>query len=199
MYDLVYLYLDILDALPHEKVTLIGLSFGGWIAAEVAAACSHRLDKLVLVDPVGIKVGGREERDIVHLFNTAPAEVQRLGWHDPSKQRAGLGGVGWQQQIEGMSDEQLVIAARDWDALCVYGWRPHLYNPKLAQWLQRIAVPTLLLWGASDQIVTPAYGAAYRQRIPGARLEVIPEAGHHPELEQPEAFVASVRRFMVEG
>jgi pimeloyl-ACP methyl ester carboxylesterase len=196
VYDLVHLYQDLLDDLPHDKVALIGLSFGGWIAAEVAVNCSHKLDKLILVDPVGIKIGGREERDIVHLFNTSPAEVSRRAWHDPAKERSGLFGLGWQQHLDAMSDEELVIAARNWDALCLYAWRPHLYNPQLKRWLHRIKVPTLLLWGASDRIVTPGYGEAYSRLIPGSRLEFIAAAGHHPELEQPEAFVGRVVRFL---
>ena len=61
MYDLVHFYRELLDALP-EKATMIGFSFGGWIAAEVAASGHPNLDRLVLVDPVGIKLGGREER-----------------------------------------------------------------------------------------------------------------------------------------
>ena len=196
VYDLVHHYQDLLDSLPHEKVALIGFSFGGWIAAEVAVNCSHRLERLILVDPVGIKIGGREERDILHLFNTAPAEVSRRGWHDPARQGPGRFGVGWQQHLEAMTDEEMVIAARNWDALCLYAWRPHLYNPQLKRWLRRVTVPTLLLWGASDQIVTPRYGRAYSQLIPGSRLEIIPEAGHHPELEQPEAFVERVVQFL---
>ena len=196
VYDLVRLYQDLLDDLPHEKVALMGFSFGGWIAAEVAVNYSHKLEKLILVDAVGIKIGGREERDIVHLFNTSPAEVSRRGWHDPAKQRPGLLGVGWQQQLEAMSDEEMVIAARNWDALCLYAWRPHLYNPQLKYWLHRIRIPTLVLWGASDQIVTPRYGQAYSRLIPGARFEIIAEAGHHPELEQPEAFVERLVQFL---
>src|SRR3954468_16431424 len=107
MYDLVHLYLSLIDQLADERLTVLGLSFGGWIAAEIAAACAHRIGRLILVDPVGIKVSGREDRNIVHLFNTHPAEVQRLGWHDPAMQQPGLGGVGWQQQIDGMTDEQI--------------------------------------------------------------------------------------------
>src|SRR5207247_11058102 len=42
--DLVHLYLDVLDALPFEKVTLVGLSFGGWLAAELAVEWAHRLE-----------------------------------------------------------------------------------------------------------------------------------------------------------
>src|SRR5437588_6570793 len=82
IYDLVHLYLAVLDELPYDKVTLIGLSFGGWLAAEIAVACSHRLSKLVLVDSVGIKISGRETRDILDVFNVNPAEVRRGSWHD---------------------------------------------------------------------------------------------------------------------
>jgi pimeloyl-ACP methyl ester carboxylesterase len=71
-----------------------------------------------------------------------------------------------------------------------------MYNPQLARWLDRIAVPTLVLWGASDRIVTPAYGRAYSASIPGARFEVIEGAGHHPEIEQAKAFVDSVVAFL---
>src|SRR4051812_12497640 len=158
MYDLVHFYQDFLDTLPDEQVTLVGCSFGGWLAAEIAVNYGHRLERLVLVDAVGIKGGGREERDIVHLFNTSPAELGRLAWHDPAKQRPGMLGLGWQQHLEAMADEEIVTAARGWDTLCLYAWRPHLFNPRLKRWLHRISVPTLVLWGASDRIVTPSYG-----------------------------------------
>src|SRR5580704_5061330 len=83
IYDLTRLYLALLDQLPYERVTLMGLSFGGWLAAEVAAASCHRIANLILVDPVGIKIGGPEERDILDVFNTHPAEVRRKSWADP--------------------------------------------------------------------------------------------------------------------
>ncbi len=57
-----------------------------------------------------------------------------------------------------MSDDELVVRARNWEALCLYGWQPYMHNPQLKRWLRRIDVPTLVLWGASDGIVTPAYG-----------------------------------------
>ena len=196
MYDLVHVYRDVLDALPG-KVAMVGFSFGGWIAAEVAAAGHPKLDRLILVDPVGVKLGGREERDIVHFFNTNPAELTRRAWHDPANRPAGLYGLGWQVDIgEAMSDEDMVLLARNWDALCLYAWRPHMYNPQLRHWLRRIAVPSLVLWGASDRIVTPDYGRAYAGLIPGARFELIESAGHHPELEQPSRFVEAAARFL---
>jgi pimeloyl-ACP methyl ester carboxylesterase len=196
MYDLVHLYRDVLDTLP-APATMIGFSFGGWIAAEVAVGGHPKLDQIVLVDPVGIKLGGREERDIVHLFNTNPAELARRAWHDPAARPAGVYGLGWQADIDAVADDaDLIALARNWDALCLYAWRPHMYNPQLKHWLRRITVPSLVLWGASDRIVTPDYGRAYSALIPGARFATIDNAGHHPELEQPHAFVAEIARFL---
>jgi pimeloyl-ACP methyl ester carboxylesterase len=95
-----------------------------------------------------------------------------------------------------MSNEALVAHARNREALCLYAWHPYMYNPRLARWLARIAVPTLVLWGASDRVVTPAYGRAYAARIPGARFEIIEAAGHHPEIEQPGTLAERVRAFL---
>jgi pimeloyl-ACP methyl ester carboxylesterase len=196
MYDLVHLYREVLDGLP-DKAVVIGFSFGGWIAAEIAVGGHPKLDRLVLVDPVGIKLGDRDERDIVHVFNTSPAELNRRSWHDPARRPAGIYGLGWQACIDdAMSDDDMITLARNWDSLCLYAWRPHLYNPQLKHWLRRIAVPTRVLWGAGDGIVTPDYGRRYAALIPDARFARIDEAGHHPELEQPRAFVDHIARFL---
>lgn len=196
MYDLVNLYLDVLDNLPHE-ISVAGFGFGGWIAAELAVAGHPRLHRLVLVDAVGIKVGGREERDIVHHFNTNPIELNRRSWHDTAARPPGMHGLGWQATIgDDMTDAEMISLARNWDSLCLFAWRPHMFNPQLKHWLHRIKVPTLVLWGESDGIVTPEYGRRYASLIPGATFETIPSAGHHPELEQPLAFATSVERFL---
>jgi pimeloyl-ACP methyl ester carboxylesterase len=186
IYDLVHLHLALLDQLPYEKVTLMGLSFGGWLAAEVAVASCHRIANLILVDPVGIKIGDRETRDILDVFNTNPAEVRRKSWHDIAKA----------PDYDAMTDEELVIHARNWEALCLYAWHPYMYNPQLKHWLGRISVPTLMLWGAGDGVVTPDYGRAYAGLIRGAEFKLIDGAGHHPEQEQPEHFVDAVMAFL---
>jgi pimeloyl-ACP methyl ester carboxylesterase len=189
VYDLVHLYLAALDELPSGKIMLLGFSFGGWLAAEVAAACSHRLDKLVLVDPLGIKVSDRETADILDIFNRSPNMVRRASWHDPDR---------FAPDYNVMSDEALVVRARNREALCLYAWHPYMYNPQLARWLGRIKVPTLLVWGASDRVVTPDYGRAYARLIPRSRFAPIEGAGHHPEIEQPQAFVERVAAFLEE-
>ncbi|MGD9614398.1 MAG: alpha/beta fold hydrolase [Alphaproteobacteria bacterium] len=196
VYDLVHFWRDVLDTMP-DRVAMIGFSFGGWIAAEVAAGGHPKLDRLVLVGPVGVKLGGREERDFVHFFNTNPAELNRRAWHEPIGRPDGVYGLGWQACIDDtMPDADMVALARAWDSLCLYAWRPHLYNPQLRHWLRRVSVPTLVLWGASDRIATPDYGRRYAGLIPGARFEIVDEAGHHPELEQPQAFVEAVADFL---
>lgn len=187
VYDLVHLYLDVIDNLGADKVTLMGLSFGGWIAAEIAALRPHRLDKLILVDSLGIKLSDRETPDILDLFNTNPGLVRQARWHDTDR---------YAPDHDAMSDEQLLRIARDWDALCLYGWSPYMHNPRLRRWLSRIDVPTLLLWGQRDGIVKPSYGRAYAELIPGARFTTIAAAGHHPEIEQPGLFAGAVLDFL---
>jgi pimeloyl-ACP methyl ester carboxylesterase len=186
IYDLVHLHLALLDQLPYEKVTLMGLSFGGWLAAEVAVASCHRIANLILVDPVGIKLGGREERDILDVFNVHPDEARRLSWADPAKA----------PNYDAMTDDELVIHAKNWESLCLYAWHPYMYNPQLKQWLGRISAPTLMLWGDRDGVVTPDYGRAYAKLIPGAEFRLIEGAGHHPAEEQPERFVQAVMGFL---
>jgi pimeloyl-ACP methyl ester carboxylesterase len=188
IYDLVHLYLAVIDELPYDDLVLMGLSFGGWLAAEVAVTRPRRVAKLILVDPVGIKIGDRESRDILDVFNVNPEEVRQFSWHDPAKA----------PDYDAMSDEELVIHARNWESLCLYAWHPYMYNPQLRQWLGRIAVPTLMLWGDSDRVVTPDYGRAYAGLIPGARFQLIEAAGHHPEIEQPERFAGRVAAFLTE-
>ena len=189
VYDLVHLYLEMLTALPQEKITLIGFSFGGWLAAEVAAACCHRIERLILVDAFGIKISDRETPDILDVFNTHPDEVARRSWHDPER---------FKPDFNAWEDDALVRYARGRESLSLYGFQPYMYNPQLRRWLARIAVPTLVLWGAADGIVKPEYGEAYAGLIPGARFTLIADAGHHPEIEQPEQFAALVSDFLAQ-
>ena len=144
--DLSYLYLDFLAAQNLQDVIVIGLSLGGWIAAEMAVKSTERIAKFVLVAPVGIKVGDRETRDIPDIFAFSPNEVARLKYHDPT-----FATVDYTK----LSDDQLTALARNREATVLYAWEPYFHNPKLRRRLRRIDIPTLLLWGANDQFVTP--------------------------------------------
>jgi len=186
--DLAYLYLDLLAEQDLRGVTLIGFSLGGWIAAEMAVKSTERLTGLILVAPLGIKVGDRETRDIPDIFALAADEVARLQYHDPGRAVV---------DYTALSDDALTVIARNREATALYGWEPYFHNPKLRRRLRRIDVPTLLVWGDEDRFVTPDYyGQAYRAAIPGARLVTVAGAGHFPHLERPEAFAERVAEFL---
>jgi pimeloyl-ACP methyl ester carboxylesterase len=186
--DLSYFYLDLLDQLDLGNVTLVGVAFGAWIAAEIAVKSTARLSHLVMANAVGIKVGDRETRDIPDIWALDPEEVQRLQYADPAR-----AAVDYTQ----LSEDRVTVIARDREATALYGWEPYFHNPKLRRRLRRIDVPTLLVWGAEDRFVTPGYyGAAYQAAMPGARLATIDGAGHFPHLERPEAFADRVAEFL---
>ncbi|MBM3486738.1 MAG: alpha/beta hydrolase [Alphaproteobacteria bacterium] len=184
--DLKFIYLDMMDALDLRDAVVVGFSMGGWVAAELAVMTTARMARLVLVDAVGIKPGGREDRDIADVFGTPADKLARIMWHNLANA----------PKPAEMSDQALAMMASNREALGIYTWQPYMHNPKLKHRLHRIGVPTLLLWGESDGLVTPAYGEAYRKLIPGAQLVVIPEAGHAPHIEQTDAFVRHLVSFV---
>jgi pimeloyl-ACP methyl ester carboxylesterase len=187
--DLAYLYLDLADQLGLENAALVGACLGGWVAAEIMVRSTARFSRLVLVDPIGVKFVGRDERDIADMHALPHAEYLKLAWADPAKGEV---------DFTALPESELAAIVRGREAFALYGWRPYMHNPRLKRWLHRIDRPTLLLWGAEDGIVTPAYGENWRRAIPNARLEVITGAGHFPHWEQPEAFVDRLAAF-VEG
>jgi len=188
--DLAYFYLDLAAELALEDAVLVGACFGGWVAAEIMVRSTARFSRLVLVDPLGVKFGGREERDIADMHALPRADYLRLAWADPVK-----GEVDFTQ----LPESELAATARGREAFALYGWKPYMHNPRLKRWLHRIDRPTLLLWGAEDRIVTPTYGENWRQAIPNARLEVIANAGHFPHWEQAEVFVDKLAAFVDGG
>ena len=80
--------------------------------------------------------------------------------------------------------------------LAVYGGQPSMADPTLLQRLGKITTPTLILWGESDGIVSPAYGRAYAAAIPTARFQLLPGAGHLPQIETPDQVMDAVRGFV---
>ncbi len=183
--DLVFLYLDLIDSLDLQDAILMGFSMGGWLAAEIAVMNTGRFSKLALVDSVGIKPGGPFDRDIADVFASSAEDLLKATWHDRSLA----------PDQGAMTDEELQIIAANRVAHGLYTWEPYMHNPKLRYRLHRIDIPTLLIWGGNDGIVTPDYGAALRDLIPGASLSVIPEAGHHPHIEQPDEFASRFLEF----
>ncbi|HKF67076.1 MAG TPA: alpha/beta fold hydrolase, partial [Vicinamibacterales bacterium] len=182
--DLAFHYLDFLDAEGLDRTHVVGASFGGWIAAELATMASHRMTSLTLIDPVGIKVDGWI---YPFLFGMDVPEVVATVFHNPM---AALALAPPDQSVE-----TLALQYRQGAALARVAWNPYLYDPLLRRRLARITTPTLLCWGAYDRLapLNPC-GQTWVKEIPGATLRVFDDSGHLPHLEEPEA----VARFVVE-
>lgn len=189
MDDIAYVMHDFLDRAGIEDATLLGFSLGGWIAAEMATKSTARIGRLVLVDPYGIKVGGPWDRDIQDIWFLTKEEVQALKYADPAN-----GEIDYTV----MPDEKLEVVARNRESFARFCWQPYMHNPKLKRRLHRIDVPTLVIWGAADGVITTDYGRAYAGEIPGARFEAIEGGGHFPHLEQPAAFMDVLGGFLAE-
>jgi pimeloyl-ACP methyl ester carboxylesterase len=177
---LAILYNGLLDDLGLENVTVIGNSVGGWIAVELALLGSPRITRLVLLDAVGIEVDRHPVADVSGL---SVPEIQALSFHDPTPFRVDPATV---------PDAQRAIMAANGVALAVYAGSPAMADPTLLDRLGGIAIPTLVLWGESDQIVEPAYGKAYASAIRGARYEVLPATGHMPQMESPDLVLNAI-------
>jgi pimeloyl-ACP methyl ester carboxylesterase len=178
--DLAYLYLDLLDQLDLDDVTVLGASFGGWIGLEMAVRNDRRLRALGLIAPLGAKLGARDERDFADLFAMPDAEAARCLF------------AGAPPDLGAFSADQLTSVAVDRQTVSYYAWKPYMHNPALARWLHRVKVPTHLIWGEGDGFVPPDYGKRLAERIALARMDILPGAGHYPQIERLDETMATL-------
>ena len=185
--DLAYLYLDLLDTLNLRDVVVVGVSIGGWIAAEMAVKSTERISALVLANAVGIKPSDRETRDIADIYAVTDKQLAELVWADPARMAA---------NPKALPESDLIAMARSRESTGRYAWSPYMHNPKLKGRLHRVRIPTLVLWGTADRVTTTDYGKSYAAAVPGAKFETIEGAGHFPHLEQSQAFAQAVLAFV---
>jgi pimeloyl-ACP methyl ester carboxylesterase len=169
---------------------VVGVSLGGWIAAEMAVKSCERISCLLLANTVGIKVGSRETRDVADIYAITDKQLGELVYTDPARMA---------RDAKTLPPSELTLMARSRESTGRYGWTPYMHDPKLKGRLRRIHIPTLVLWGEADRVVTPDYGRAFAAAIPGARFVTVEGAGHFPHLEQPDAFVRRILEFVEEA
>lgn len=174
MADLAAAYLRLLRERHLSDVLVVGSSLGGWIAAELATADTQGLiSGVVLVNAVGIEVDGEPIRD---FFTLDARGVAEYAYHDSER---------FYVDPATVPAERLAVFQGNMAALRVFSGGPAMSDPTLRPRLAAVTTPTLVLWGESDRIATPAYGKEYAASFGNARFEVVPEAGHLPHLEQP--------------
>lgn len=185
--DLVYHYLDVIDRLGLDRPHVVGASFGGWIAAELAVAAPHKIGSLVLLGAAGLRL---PEHPVTDLFFLKPPQLAETLFHDPAKVAAMLA-------VE--PDVDAILAAyRDSTALARFAWTPFLANPKLERRLHRISAPTQVVWADDDRVIPIAHGHRYAEKIPGARFTTVPDCGHAMHQDRP-AEVARVTTDFLAG
>jgi pimeloyl-ACP methyl ester carboxylesterase len=183
--DLASFYLDVLDALDLRSVDLVGCDLGGWIAAELAVRNTRRLGSLTLVGALGINVAEIAPSD--PFLHTDEQRIRDL-FHE-SAQADAMVARSLRPELEDAVLKNQTTTAR-------LIWQPRGYDPHLAKWLHRIDVPALIVWGADDRFFPPDYGHAWRRLIPVADLVLVSDCGHLPHVEQPQAFVAALDKFL---
>jgi pimeloyl-ACP methyl ester carboxylesterase len=186
MEDLVFHYLDVLEALHLERPILLGVSLGGWLAAEFAVRYAVMLRALILVDALGLRVPGVPAAD---LFRLDAAQMRAAIFADPSSALAHqlVPDRPPQGSIEAMLKARQTFARLAWQF-------PD--NPKLASYLYRVKCPTLIVWGEQDGVVPARHGQLYQAAIGGAEYAVLPSCGHLPHVEQPEALTTTVLEYL---
>jgi pimeloyl-ACP methyl ester carboxylesterase len=192
--------LSLLDAAGAHRAVLIGASAGGTTALELYRLAPERVRALVLISPaitgdIGPPRRLRPALRTPPANRIGPAVIRRLagevtaervggGWHDPDR----------------VSTADVDAYARplrvdDWD---VGLWEVMTAEPPpdLRRLLPYVTVPTLVVVGASDRVISPRWNRRTAAAIPGARLEVLPDCGHTPHEECPRPLMAVVRRFL---
>ncbi len=169
-------------------VPVVGVSIGGWIASEVAVSNPGLVSALVLVSPLGIKIGGREDRDFVDLYITAPEDRREMFY----------GPKGAPILEERPGEDVYLRVARSEEALARYAWSPYLHDAGLVHRLRRINAPTLVISGDEDRLVLdPEYFVAFAAAVgSGAEHRTITDAGHRVEEEQTGEVVELIDAFV---
>jgi 2-hydroxy-6-oxonona-2,4-dienedioate hydrolase len=166
------------------KATLVGNSFGGWIATDFAVQHPEMVDKLVLVDAAG------------------------LAWLKPLPDLNPSTLVGWRTLIEAVfydkklvSDEGVIQAftqhMRNNDGYTIERTVSGFASPQFEDGkLASIHAATLVVWGRQDELVPLASGERFREGIAGAKLLVFDHCGHVPQIEKAEEFNQALLEFL---
>lgn len=194
--DVVFDVLEVLDALGIERIPVLGVGIGGWIAAELAVRHPELVERLVLVGATGLFVAGQPIGDMfmaAHpIDGTSLRELRALFFSDPD------GTLANEHAPDGRMPTDLeLLRYRTYRFANRLGFRPpYLYDRRLARRLPRYDRPALVVWGERDRFVPVAHAHAYAAGLKDARLELVPGAGHSVHLEHPDTVARAVSAFV---
>ena len=189
MWDLVLFYEELMQELGLERTHVVGHSYGGMLAAELAAHRPEKVARLVLVSSLGLWL---EEAPILDFFILTPEERAEVLWHDPNSDAA-KSALSLPQDPAVQREKELEQV----QTLATVGkfvWP--IPDRGLSKRIHRLTMPTLLVWGDSDSMVPPEYGRAFQRLLADPTLKVIEKCGHFPQQEQPSEFLEATLGFL---
>jgi pimeloyl-ACP methyl ester carboxylesterase len=190
LWDLVLYYDELFDALGLDAPAVVGHSFGGMVAAEIAATLRGRVSKLVLISALGL---WRDDEPIRNFMVMTPEELVPYVVADPNGPAAAA--LLAAPDLESEAGQTAVIQST-WSLACTGKFIWPIPDRGLRKRLHRITAPTLILWGHQDRLVKTVYADEFAGAIKGSRVEVLEGAGHLPHVEQPERTLAAVTEFL---
>jgi pimeloyl-ACP methyl ester carboxylesterase len=164
----------LLADLGLEQVSLVGLGFGGWVAAEMASLAPTQYRRLVLVGAHGIKP---PEGYIADQAIVSYIDYPQSGFHDEAAFTRVYGDVSV-DQLEAWD------VAREMSFRVA--WKPYMYSQTLPHLLGGVKTPALVVWGDDDRIVPISAGKAYVQALHNATMTTVAGCGHFAEMEKPD-------------
>ncbi len=170
----------LLDELEIGRATVVGLGFGGYVAAEMATANQSRLNRLVLVNAMGLQPDEGEIRD---QFLEAHADYVKSCFADPATFDELYG--------EDVSTEQLIAWDANREMTARVAWKPFLYSQTLPHLLPNVRVPTKVIRGAVDAVVPAVCADQYVSLLGNAELVEL-AGGHHLESDNPNALASAI-------
>jgi pimeloyl-ACP methyl ester carboxylesterase len=194
--DVVFHYLELLDALGFSRFDLAGSCLGGWIAAEIAVRHPEKIGKLVLIGATGLFVEGALIGDLFMMAQpergSSYAGLRQMLFAGADEAHAldlfpdGMGEI----EDELRRYQMLRLGSR-------IGFKPpYFYNYTLRNRLHRITSPALIIWGEDDHMVPRVHGETYARLIPNAKLEIVAGAGHSVHVERPAETARLVLDFL---
>ena len=188
-WDLILYYGELLDRLELDKTVVAGHSFGGMVACEIAAAMPARVDKLVLIDPVGL---WRDDIPVKNWMIVSPEELRAALFADPAGAAA--------QKFFGLPSEPAArIDAQVgfvWSQACTGKFVWPIPDKGLKRHIHRLTMPALIVWGKADGVIAAAYADEFARRIVNARVALVDGAAHMPHLEKTDMVAGLVGDFL---
>jgi pimeloyl-ACP methyl ester carboxylesterase len=186
-----------IDKKEHKKISLVGHSLGGYIAAQVAIENKEMIEKLVLIDSSGLLVG---PTPLLKAYRVAAIDVNPVTRYEKVKRVL--------EDLYAGPSRLLPVAVDLFEYTIEKPGAKHAFetafdNSTTTQiekegFKQLDGIPCLIIWGEKDNLIPIEYYYRFRQKLPKANYETIADAGHAPFVEKTALVYEKLRTFLTQ-